>query len=78
MASPSDLVNLAEGIHKLNVNMGMIIKKVKLVELSTKTECFFEYTNLKDDLIAKVYVVYKNYQKNVDETLKKRFANTYK
>ena len=41
MASSSDLVNLAEGIHKLNVNMGMIIKNVKLVELSTKTVSVF-------------------------------------
>ena len=38
----SDLVNnLAEGIHKLNVNTGMIIKNVKLVELNTKIATAF-------------------------------------
>ena len=38
----SDLVNnLAEGIHKLNVNTGMIIKNVKLVELNAKIATAF-------------------------------------
>ena len=42
-------------------------------------ECFFEYTNLKVDLIEyKCLCCNKNYQKKFDENLKKRFYNTYK
>ena len=29
--------NLAEGIHKINVNMDLVIKNLKLAELNTKT-----------------------------------------
>ena len=42
-------------------------------------ECFFEYTNLKVDLIEyKCLCCNKNYQKKFDENLKKPFYNTYK
>ena len=40
-------------------------------------ECFLEYTNFKDDLIEyKCSCCNKNYQKEFDGNLKKRFFNT--
>ena len=41
-------------------------------------ECFFEYTNFKDDLTeCKCSYCNKNYQKKFDEKLKERFFNKY-
>ena len=41
-------------------------------------ECCLEYTSVKDNLIEyKCLCWNKNYQKNFDENLKKRFANAY-
>ena len=52
---------------KLNVNTEMKIKNVKLVELNIIiATSFFEYKNLKDDLInTNVYVVRKIISKNL-------------
>ena len=53
--------NLADGTHKLNVNMDMITKKLKRVELNTKiaNAVLNIQTNVKYDLIE-----YKCYLKN--------------
>ena len=60
---------------KLNAKMNAIMKNVKRVELNKDCECCLEYTNPKDDLILyKSLCCNKNYQKEVFENLKKRFA----
>ena len=57
----------------------MIIESVKRAELNTETECCLEYKNVKHDLIEyKCLCCNKNYQKNFEEILKKRFANIHK
>ena len=44
--------NLSEGIHRIKCKYGHDNKNVKLVELSISiATVFFEYSNLKDDLI---------------------------
>ena len=40
-------------------------------------DCFFDYSNFEDDLILYRYLYFnKDYRKNFDSNLKKRFANT--
>ena len=42
-------------------------------------DCFFEYTNFKDDLMGyKCLRCDKNYQNKFDENLKEQFFNAYK
>ena len=58
---------------KLNVNMEIIVKNVKRVELNKKI------VNPAVDLIEYKYLCCnKNYQKRLDKILKKKFVNTYK
>ena len=62
---------------ELNVNMDMVIKNVKLVELNISIATV--YTNFKDNLIEQKFLCCnKNYQHKFDENLKERFFNTYK
>ena len=62
---------------ELNVNMDMVIKNVKLVELNISIATV--YTNFKDNLIEQKFLCRnKNYQHKFDENLKERFFNTYK
>ena len=76
-SSLSNLVNLSEGIHRINVNMDMMIKNVKRGIKYKYCDCFVEYTNFKDDLIEyKCSCGNKNYQQKF-EKLKERFY-TYK
>ena len=64
---------------KLNVNTDTMMKNVKLVKIHTKyPNCFFEYTNFKNDLIEyKCLCCKTNHQKRLGEKLKKRFIYTY-
>ena len=51
--------------------MHMIIKNVKHVKLNGKTDCYLEYTNVKDDLILyKCFCCNCYYQKMFDENSK--------
>ena len=62
---------------ELNVNMDMVIKNVKLVELNISIATV--YTNFKDNLIEQKFLCCnKNYQHKFDENLKEQFFNTYK
>ena len=66
---------------KLNVNLDMVIKNVKLGELdiniATVFFFFFLNKNFEVDLIEyKLLFCDKNYQKKFDEKLKERFFNT--
>ena len=57
----------------------MMIKNVKLVELSISIATVLEYTNVKDDSIEyKCLCCNKSYQRKFDEKLKEPFFNTYK
>ena len=60
--------------------MDMIIEKRETCGIKYKyCDCFYEYTNFKDDLLnTNVRVVKKTYQLKFDEKLKERFFNTYK
>ena len=50
----------------LNVNMDIMIEKMKCLELNTKIVSAVEYTNVKDDLIEYKRLFWrKNYQKRV-------------
>ena len=58
--------NLVEWIHKINVNMDMIIKNVKNMKLNTKIASATLYVSVKDDLIvSKCFCCNKNCQKKV-------------
>ena len=72
--------NLAEEIHKIKSKYRHNGKKCETFRIKYKyCECFLGYTNFKDDLIEyKCLCCKKNYHKKLDETLKKRFVNTYK
>ena len=77
----SSLSNLvAEGIHKIKFKYGYDNKKCEKCGVKHKfCECCLEYKNVKDDLIEyKCLCCNKNYQKNFEENLKKRFVNTCK
>ena len=56
-----------------------MMKNVKLVKIHTKyPNCFFEYTNFKNDLIEyKCLCCKTNHQKRLGEKLKKRFIYIY-
>ena len=72
------IIFLAEFI-ELNVNTNMMIKNVKLVELSISIATVLEYTNVKDDSIKyKCLCCNKSYQGKFDEKLKEPFFNIYK
>ena len=70
-SSLSNLVdNFSDVIHKI---------KCKYRHDDKKYECFFKFINFKDDLIEyKCLCCNKNYQKDFDGNLQKRFFNTYK
>ena len=53
---------------------------MKKCEIKCKDcKCCLEYTNVKDDLlICKCLCCIRNYQRKINEVLKKRFANTYR
>ena len=57
-----------------------MIKNVETCRIKYKDcECCLEYTSVKDDLIEYKWLFRnRNYQKNFDENLERRFANTYK
>ena len=65
---------------KLNVNMETMIKYVKLAELNTTIPTTFLNTQTKQrNLIECKYLCCnKNYQKTLEENLKKRYFNAYK
>ena len=67
------LIILLKEFIKLNANTDTIIK-------NTINNCnFCKYTNVKDDLVLyKCFCCNRNYQKRIDEKLKKWFTNTYK
>ena len=72
--------NLSEGICRTKCKYGHDNKKCETCGIKYKyCDCFYEYTNFKDDLLnTNVRVVKKTYQLKFDEKLKKRFFNTYK
>ena len=64
------IIYLKESI-ELNVNLDMMIKNMKHVELNEYCNCVLEYTNFKDDLIEyKCLNCNKSYQQRLDEKLK--------
>ena len=67
-SSLSNLVNnLSEGIHRIKCKFGHNDKKYETLEIKYKyCDCFWEYTNFKDDLIEyKCLVCNKSCQKKV-------------
>ena len=75
----SNLVNnLAEGIHRIKCKYVHDNEKFEICRIKYKNcESFVEYTNFKDNLIKyKSLCCNKNYQKKLDENLKKLFFNT--
>ena len=72
--------NLSEGICGTKCKYGHDNKKCETCGIKYKyCDCFYEYTNFKDDLLnTNVRVVKKTYQLKFDEKLKERFFNTYK
>ena len=72
--------NLSEGICRTKCKYGHDNKKCETCGIKYKyCDCFYEYTNFKDDLLnTNVRVVKKTYQLKFDEKLKERFFNTYK
>ena len=73
------IISLKEFI-KSNVNMDLLMKNVKLVELTIKIATIFLSTKtLNYDLIkCKSLCCNKKYKQKFDEKLKKRFLNTCK
>ena len=69
---------------KLKVNLDMMIKNLKHVDISINIniincDYFLEYTNFKDNLIEyKCLCCNKNYQHKFDEMTKERLFNTSK
>ena len=65
---------------KSNVNMDVLMKNVKLVELTINIATIFLSTKtLNYDLIeCKCLCCNKKYKQKFDEKLKERFLNTYK
>ena len=79
VSSLSNLANkLPVGIHKIKCKNGHDNKKCKTCGIKCKNyECCLENTNVKDDLILYKRLSFKrSYQKNLNENLKKWFANT--
>ena len=76
-SSSSNLVNdLSEGIHRIKCKYRRDDKKCETCKINYN---FFEYKNLKDDLIEyKCLCCNKNYQQKFDEKLKERFFSTRK
>ena len=74
------LIILLKKLMKLNLNMEMTIKNVKLLEFNTKVKSFILNTQtLKNNLMRyKCQCYNKNYQKKFEEKLKTSFADTYK
>ena len=74
---PNLVNNLAMELIKLNVNTDTMIKTC-----GTKykdCECCLEYTNFNENLIKyKCLCCSNNYQKTLDENLKKQFFHTHK
>ena len=66
--------NLAQGSKKLKVNMAMVRRNVKNVQLNTNIMSAFSNTQM----LESVHVVTRITKKKSDEDLKKWFANTYK
>ena len=80
-SSLSNIVdNPAEGIHKIKCKYRHDKKKSEMCRINYKySECYLEYTNIKDDLVVYKRLCYNNnYQKRFDENFKKRFSKTYK
>ena len=62
---------------KLNVILGSMIRKVKLVELNISIPTVFSNINFKSDL-TEYKCCNNSYQRKFDEKLKERIFNTYK
>ena len=63
----------------LNVNIDMMIKNVKFVELNVSIATVLEYMNFKDNLIEyKCSCCNNNHQQKFDDKLKEHFFNTFK
>ena len=63
---------------KLNVNTDTMYKKCETCRIKYKDcMCSPEYTSFKDNLIKYKYLCCNKNQKKFDESLKKRFLNTY-
>ena len=80
-SSLSNLVNnLVDRIHKIKYKYRQDDKKHEAWRIRNEyCDCFLEYTNLKDDLIAYKYsFCKKNHLRKFDENLRKRLFNTYK
>ena len=80
-SSLSNIVdNPTEGIHKIKCKYRHDKKKSEMCRINYKySECYLEYTNIKDDLVVYKRLCYNNnYQKRFDENFKKRFSKTYK
>ena len=72
--SLSNLIDdLAEQFHKIKYKYGLDNKKCRTCGFKyNNRECFLEYSNKKDDIIEYKCLCYnKNYQKKLNETLKK-------
>ena len=75
-SSLSNLVNnLSEGIHRIKCKYGNDDKKCETFRIKYKyCDCFFEYTNFKDDLMEyNCLCCNKNYHHRFDEKLKELF-----
>ena len=73
------LIILLKKLMKLNLNMEMTIKNVKLLKFNTKVKSFILNTQtLKNNLMRYKCQCYNtNYQKKFEEKFKTRFADTY-
>ena len=70
--------NLSEGIHRIKCKYGHANKKCEICGIKCKyCDCFYEYTNFKDDLIEyKCLCCNNNFQQKFDEKLKERLLHT--
>ena len=67
---------MASSLSNVFDNLAEWINKIKCTNCNI---CCFKYTNAKDDFVKhKCLHINKDYQKQFEENLKKRFANTYK
>ena len=70
---PNIIINLAEGIYKIKCKYRHSDKKCETCGIKFCESCL-EYAKSKDDLIKYKYLCCKtNYQKKLDENLKKQF-----
>ena len=73
--SLSNLVNnLSEGLHRIKCKFEHDDKKCQTCEIKYEySDCFFQYTNFKGDVIEYKCLNYnKSYQQKLDEKLKER------